>query len=329
MSNFLKRFQRQQQPTVSPMHEYQYKSRFSMIGTVGSGKSTVAALTVVASQSLAADMPGFKCKVIESTSQIIGDASRLRRGQFPAKTMPYLTYAMESGLLMRWEASFNKHKNLQLPIADISGEDLQLLIDRQKRGSDKITNIAYTAAMSLLNYIKESDGYLIVIPASKAVLGRDQQFESESEGIDFDPDVNLHRILDRLFTHREKNYRKPLVGLAVCVTKWDMVQDHMENTYGIDGYNPQGLREFMNTFFPATSQLLGFYGYDKTAYFFPSYVQLERNEDGTPKLSNLDDPQSKIIKVKTTNTDGSPCKKPSFNEQRYIDLLKWLHQFAS
>ena len=113
-------------PTAAQL--YKYKNRFAMLGTVASGKSTVAAGIVLTAQTLSSDIPDFYCRVIESNSEILQDASNLRRGRFPAKTKAYEKYPVESGLLLIWNKRFGGDRKIQIPICDVAGEDVQQMI---------------------------------------------------------------------------------------------------------------------------------------------------------------------------------------------------------
>jgi hypothetical protein len=307
-----------QQNQAAPTHLYTYKTRFSMLGTVGSGKSTIAGAIVLTSQTLSSDLPGFTCRVLEGTSNILSDCSNLRRGRFPAKTVPFGKYASEAGLLMGWHQIWGD-KRVQVPICDIAGEDIQMMIRQYSHNMQGIGNAAYSAAMNLVNYVKDSDGFVLAMPASKALIHKDDaQIEAEAESVDFDPDVNLARILGEVIDHKERCRGKPIRGIAVVITKWDMLMPYAQNL-GMDVFTEQGLREFMDVCFPSTSQQIKACKLANVQYF-PSYIDVERDQDGN---------------VKKWEKDGSPKimvkdrRKPSYSEQSYVNLIEFLHGFAS
>lgn len=317
---------KRQPELVSPHDIYAYKTRFSILGTIGSGKSTWATLMVITTQSLSRNLPNFKCRVLEKTSTILSDASRMRLGKFPEKTKAYETYAAESGLMMGWE-TWRGSKNIQIPICDIAGEDIQVMIQRFSKNVGNIGAGAFSAAMNLINYVKDSDGFILTVPASKAVGVLDEQIEKESKDVFFDPDVNLHRILDEIITYKESVHKR-VKGIAVVITKWDELRPYVESQ-GIDIYDQtgQGIKDFMNVYFPSTSQLLksNSIGMDKVR-FFPSYVDLEYNKDGTKKTWK---DGSNIIKIKRRDALGKPIRKPSYPEQQYVNLIEYLRTFAN
>lgn len=312
-------FKSQRQPTT-PSQFYSYKTRFSMLGTVASGKTTVCGLIVLAAQTLSSDRPDFKCRVLEGTSSILDATSKLREGRFPSKTQAYHIYAMESGLLLREQRRFRREKRIHIPICDIAGEDIQTMIKGYKHlGS--IGQTAYSAAMNLVNYVKDSDGFILTVPASKAlgVKGFPNP-EKESDKIHFDPDVNLHRILSAILTHKEQSKGRPIKAIAVIITKWDLLRPYAENI-GMNIYEPsgQGLKEFMDTCFPATSMILKDYGLDNVQ-FFPSYVDLEYDLKGQPRRWLDGDQGFKIVTNK---------RVPSCDLQSYVNLIEYLLTFAT
>jgi len=322
MSRFIPSiFKQPDQQTTVPTPFYKYKTRFSMLGTVGSGKTTISALTVLTAQTLSANMPEFKCRVLETTSGILEGTSNLRRGRFPPKTYANAPYAYESGLLIKWEGRW-REKNIHIPICDLAGEDIQLMIQTYKKGMYDPNPSTYGAMSSIINYVKKSDGFILCVPASKALLftGENESLEKEPGDLVGDPDVNLYRILSEVISHKEITRGKPIKGIAVVITKWDLLAPFAVNM-GMDLYDPtgQGLTRFMDVCFPSTSMLLKNYGLEKVE-FFPSYVQVERNDDGTIKTWNDKTDQIKIIREK---------RLPQYSESSYVKLIEWLKSFAT
>lgn len=311
---------------------YYCKSRFSLIGTVGSGKSTVAALIGLTTQTLSSVEPEFFCRIIERNSDIYADISNLRSGRFPAKTAPLSAFATEAGLLLakKKTPSFLGMKQLQMPICDVSGEDLQLNIRQYAAKMGNLGAAAYSAFAQLTRYVKECDGMIVCVDASRAVLGRDIQIKTEDDKyLHFDPDVNLVRILNDVFDYREQ-IRRPLKGIAIVITKWDELKPHVEHL-GLDLFNPtqNDMAVFMDTFFPSVSQAIKSYILTNNSVriaYFPMYVEIERNEDGTEKRRKED--KSLIVKAKQSNLLGD-LRKPSYAEQSCANLIEWLLGFAT
>jgi len=107
---------------------YEYKNRFSLLGTVGAGKSTIAGLVVLTTQTLGV-RPNFICRILERNSNIYGDVSNLRSGRFPQKTVAYDSFATEAGLLLTQKTLLGS-KKIQIPICDVAGAPIP-----QSRGS--------------------------------------------------------------------------------------------------------------------------------------------------------------------------------------------------
>jgi len=295
---------------------YKYKTRFSMLGTTGSGKSTIAAFLVLTSQTLSSRFEHFFCLPVEGSSRILEDASNLRQGRFPAKTQAYQPFAYESGLLLKWAGTFRDRK-VQIPISDYAGEDLSFMMRPKSLSTPSPEN--YGAAMALCNYVLDSDGFILVVPASRALMfHRELQIEPEPSDLALDPDVNLARILGAVVSYKEQSRARKIKGIAVVITKWDLIAPYAMR-YGYDISTHQGMEHFMRVCFPATAQALKFYGLDKVQ-FFPSAVALEYDGDGNKKSW----PSGGYM----IETD-SRTRVPKYWEQTYVNLFEYLKSFAT
>lgn len=315
---------KKQEGSQLPSQMFKYKTRFSVLGTVGSGKTTVSALTVLTTQTLSNNLPNFTCRTLEGSSSILQAASDLRRGRFPPKTPPDAPAAFESGLLMKW-SEWKGGKHVHVPICDVAGEDIQGMIVRFGANMYTPGAQAYAAAVNLINYVKDSDGFIVVIPASRALIfADDYQMEKENEDISADPDVNVTHILDAVISHKEQCRGRPIKGIAVVITKWDLLAPYAIQK-GMDLYDPtgQGIRNFMESCFPATSQLLKNYGLAKVK-FFPSYVTVERDSQGQLKTWN-----DGSYRIKTDMEEPNPKRIPKYAEQSYVQLIDYLKTFAA
>jgi hypothetical protein len=312
-------FKKQPQP-IMPSQLYAYKTRFAMLGPVGAGKTTVSALGVLAAQVSSSDIQNFRCRVLEGTSSVLEAVSSLRQGHFPAKTPAHSAHAAESGLLLRHKGFWGE-KKIQVPIVDIAGEDIELMIQHYRTGVSHIGNIAYSLAKNLISYVKESDGYILCVDASKA-LGIKGYSQPSSE-VQADPDNDLHRILSEIFIHKEQSRGKSIKGIAVVITKWDTIAPYASN-WGMDIYDPtgKGLKEFMDICFPNTSMILKDYGFGFGANIkvFPSYIEVERDSAGTVKRWSMDGKEKIVVKDR---------RMPSCDLQSYMNLIQYLLSFAT
>lgn len=309
---------RQEQPlTVSQL--YRYKTRFAMLGTVGSGKTSIAAAIVLTAQTLSTELPEFRCRVLEGSSGILEAASNLRRGRFPPKTPVDTLVPPEAGLLLWWE-NFWGTKKVQVPICDVAGERVQELEAKFARGMYP-SEEAYNQLSQLIRYVQDSDGFILAVPASRALIFEDDtKLETEPEDVQTDPDVNLARILESVFEHKESTSSKKIKGIATVITKWDMLEPYAKKK-DMDIYESsgKGLQNFMNVCFPATMMTLKSYGMQNVR-FFPSYIRVKRGAYG---MERWDDGSPKI------EAHERYLRMPKYAEKSYVDLFEYLKSFAT
>jgi GTPase SAR1 family protein len=299
---------------------YASKCRFAMLGTPESGKTTVAAGLVLTSQTRSSDLPDFKCRVTEGSTSIISDASKLRQGVFPAKTDAYKPNRLESGLLMKYKGLLGD-KTVQVPICDASGEDVSGFIKKVKQNQvNLLDNTSYSNSEVLRNYIRDADGYILVIPASRVLIGKNQQIEKEAGlklGLDIDPDVNLHRILADVIDYKVRHKGHPIKGLAIVITKWDLLAPFADEL-NMNILTPDGLKTFLDVCIPATAQEIKACDLKNVAVF-PSWFDIERTKDGDPLLDETGH-TSIVVDDKT--------RRPKYSEDSYMRLFDWLKAFA-
>jgi GTPase SAR1 family protein len=326
LANIINRMLRSRPQTIMPSASslYKYNTRFALLGTVGSGKSTVAAGIILTAQYLSADDPTFYGQVIESNSDIIMDTSLLKRGYFPSKTAAYQNYAVESGLVLIWtQLGGLRERKIQIPICDIAGEDVQQMI-RQTRAV--LSPQDYNANQQLLTYIKQADGFLICVPASRALMFTDDaQLEREPSSDDLvsDPDVPVSRILQDIINYKSSSGGKNIKAIGVVVTKSDLMNPFAERL-GIDLYTEEGLRDFLDNYFAQTSMTLKRYVDKANVRFFASHFQVMKNKDGkVKKWPNGGD------RIELFHDIRRKRMVPRYSEQSYVDLFEWLRSFAT
>ena len=223
-------------PNYKPMVQslYPSKSRAALIGSVGAGKSAVAAGLKMAAETKVAVEEDYYCRVIEGRSEIHQDAADLRDGHFPRKTKAFNSFAAEAGLLNTWEKKIKVlgrekviwRKQLQVPICDVAGEDLQQTI-RQVRAQGALGENAKQNVRNLISYVRESDVLMVICKATRAkgLFPRGKQLEFEQDRkLSDDPDVNLVRMLEDLINYKENYRSRPLKGLCVIITAWDQLK---------------------------------------------------------------------------------------------------------
>lgn len=332
MSSIFKPLFRKQQPTqVEPLSKtFKFKTKFAMVGTIGSGKTTVSTLLVLTSQTLSHMLPNFACRTLPGSTNIIEYVSKMRTGHFPPKTDPASPERHEDGLLCRWSSRFGS-KQLNIPICDLSGERLQSMIQTlAHRRRDPTSQEAYNMSSSLINYVRDCEGYILIAPASRAMAFQDGiQIEKETDneelsGISVDPDANLYNFVQDIVSYKENCKGKPIKAIAVVVTKWDKLMPYaQEMGIDLDDTTGQGIQQFMETFFPQTTSLLKFERQrnpNMELRFFPSYVKIARDSQDKPQ--KWPDQHDKIeMEVN--------LRIPKYWAQSYVDLINYLGTFAS
>jgi len=297
------------------------KTRFAMIGPVGSGKTTIAALMLITAQTRSQDELGFKCNLVEEGSQIRESAWMLRSGRFPPKTIPTGTYAYESGLEITKKTILGE-KKVHIPLIDVAGEDQQIMLARYLSPAEARNPINYLTAETLLNHLKSSEGLLLTLCAPRIPIPG-MKFEAEPSGISSFPDVNISRMLQEIISYKKGRNIK---GIAVVITKYDILAPYLIDKMKIDLYAPGGVEQFMHVYFPDTSMQLKHLDKSDIVSFFPSHVDLQRDEQGNPVLGPSGAPQVKVV---TKDAFGNPCMKPSYSEASYMSLFDYLEGFAS
>jgi hypothetical protein len=300
-------------------HMYQYKNRWSLIGTVGSGKTTIAATLILAARTLSFGVRKFYCDVVENESSVMEDVSNLQRGHFPAKTRAYNEYATEPGLMLWWDEMWSG-KSLHIPVCDVAGEDLML----GQKGSTMMPGpAAFSAARRLQEYVQESDGLILVAPCSKALMfSNDEQVEREPSDIAFDPDVNLARIFGGIIDYKRTHTSKPLKGCVIMLSKWDLLEPYaVKMSMEIDK-SEQARQRFMEVCFPFTSMKIKAMQkvFNTKVLVVPSFVVVKR--DGKGNIVYWDE-EKKQPKIKIGDN-----RMPSYSMGWMADTINFLGQFA-
>jgi hypothetical protein len=316
-----------------PTEWQSYKCRFALLGSAGAGKTTVADLILLTMQTMSQRDETFSCRVLEGTSDIEEGTSELRIGHFPPKTQPYMTSVIEAGFLLEF-SGFWGMKRLHIPIADIAGEDITAIIKHKAPYAPSPEE--FSRSLALVQDVRNADGFLVALPASRALLHhRDVQIERETGDLPVDPDVNLKRILSAIIDYKEQSHAKPIKAIACIITKWDLIAPYAAK-WGMDVQDPsgQGLQNFMNICFPATSMALKS-SHVQNIQFFPSFVQTEVDSQtgrektwGRHPRTGADD-HSPIIKVKPPNEWITYGRVPEYSAESYRNLINFLKLFAA
>jgi hypothetical protein len=269
------------------------------------------------------DIPDFYCQTVEHKSNVRVSASNLRRGIFPPKTIPTGNSTYESGLKIR-RTSMWGDKFVHIPQVDVAGEDVQTILNDFEMGYTPET-VNFRQLSQLIDYIKNSQGFIITLAAPRIFMAGNNQQEVEPDGLAEDPDVNISRLLEKILEHKQKHRGNDIRGIAVVITKYDQSQNYLIKN-NMDLYKPGGITNFMETHFPDTNTQLKYLKKKNLVRFFPSHVDLEYNEDGSiarwnaPGRHYHDKPKVKRIAERNI---------PSYSENSYMALFEYLEKFAS
>jgi len=303
-------------------HYAHLKMRFAMVGTVGAGKTTECAKMLVTAHTRSEDDPNFFCRLVEHKSNLRVSASNLRKGVFPPKTLPMGKTTQEAGLQIIRKSMFGE-KRLHIPVMDVAGEDIQYMLeDYDDNEPDDTPN--WHRIKELLEYLKNSQGFIFVLPAPRAFIGR-EQLEQEPEDLAADPDVNVSRLLEQILNYKQLHHGNAIRAIAIIISKYDLCQDYCIKNE-MDLYTESGMRQFMKVYFPDTNMQLKFLQQKGLVRFFPSHVDLKRDQNRTPLLWNAPGQAhngSPVIEV------DPRTRRPKYSENASMALFDYLEQFAS
>jgi len=300
---------------------FESKTRFTMIGPVGAGKTTIAALMLITAETRSQDEPNFYCNVLEYGSKIREADWSLRSGHFPPKTVPTGQYAYETGLEII-SKRFLRDKKVHIPLIDVAGEDQQLMLAKYVGPKATRNPVNYLTAKTLLKYMKSSKGFILTLCAPRVPIpGLD--LEREPEGISNFPDVNMARMLQEV-----RNYKKgkKIEHVFVVITKWDILQPYLIEKQGIDLYAPNGIKQFMNIYFPGTTMQLKQLEDKGMVKYYPSHVKLVKDEKGKVEYWGPGDPKVNVV---TKDAEENPCLLPDYSQASYMALFDDLEALAS
>ncbi len=289
----------------------EHEKRVTIVGTLGSGKTTVVGCLYITCQALSQEQKNFYYDVKEISIPIRDFPSRLRMGHFPPKTPPGPLY--ESDFVLRWDDVWGK-KNLHLPTCETSGEAIERLIRKFEKDSYKMVTEGWHDAEIIAKHVCDSSGYLVVVPAPRITV-ENTQLEPEPDDLSVDPDTNVARILSAIFDYKARSKSKQIEGIGVLITKCDRIFTWAKNK-GFNLSTPEGKQVFMNRYFPDTMGKLKMFGLDKVR-FFSVFVEVEKDSNNQPL--KWGDGKERIVVNEET-------RMPSFPTGEYLEMIMWLKQ---
>jgi len=206
-----------------------YRKRVVVVGTRGSSKTTSLGCLSLTCDTKSLREPNFSAYIEEMTSGILRVPSDLTQGKFPVATPPGWLY--EANMIMRWKTRFGT-KEVVLPFCETAGEDMEKLIGPYTQSIyQRAPN--YQEAKALTDYICNSNGYIITVPVSRALMFEGKAIEKEPESLLPDPDVNIRRILAAILRYKRESKSPDIEGIAVLLTKYDMVDAFCKSRFPV------------------------------------------------------------------------------------------------
>jgi hypothetical protein len=323
LPDFLKLGRKPVDMSVDYTKAYKIKVKFSMLGPVLSGKSSIAAGFVVTCETLSSIIPNFYCRVLPTSSHILADANNLRLGKFPAKTDPTTPRAPEAGFLL-CERGF-REKKTQVPISDVAGE-ISDHINFKASGhvpGQIIRQRLAAVNQAVVNSVKDSQGFMVALAADDALMFR-------KNASTFDADVYLHNVLNDILEYRRQAHRDD-PHVIVVLTKWDEVIEKAQDIdMDIFDESQNNLAKFLANGFPGVNMLLKPLVDKGNVRFFRSYFKVKRRDDGTPVFwedaEGLPTKQ-KVIEI-IEDKEGPIRFRPAYAEDEYIKMVRYIGSFG-
>lgn len=308
---------------LKPFSKSIEERRVAVVGTMGSGKTTVLGLLHLTCSDRSNREKNFYFRVNEKTTGIRQVPSDLRNGLFPPPTPEGVVF--EADLMMRWETPFGRQQ-IRLPFCETAGEEVQRLIMKFSAGMYEINPTDFTNASMLYEYILRSNGFIVIAPSTRVPMFKDAQglrvgLEKEPTKIQ-DPDVNISRLLEQIYNYKERTGAPPIKGIAVLVTKCDAMFSLLAEK-GMNLKTEDGMHKFMITDFPETMNILKFYGMDKVR-FWPVWVELDYKQemrDGKNVKVPIPHPvRGYRIRV------HDELRIPYYSREEYLSLIDWIKE---
>jgi len=297
----------------------QYEKNIAIVGTRGASKTTVLGCLGLTCEIESINNKNFTYDIQERTVGIRQIISDLCQGKFPPATPPSCIY--EADIEMMWQNAWTGNKGVLLPLVETAGEDMEHIMGPFRRDMYRQFK-NYQQAENLNKIIAKSNAFILVVPVSRVPAPFPQVVDQEPKSLLRNPDVNIVRILDGIYNYRERTRSKPIEGIAVLLTKYDMVSEWLK-AEGMDLFTQEGQYQFLNTYLRQTMGKLKKYGYEKVK-FFPVYVKVAKEQQ----------PDGKLRFIKRADDDGflietdSRYNLPLYTKESYHEVIKWVKDIA-
>jgi len=297
----------------------QCEKNITILGTIGSAKTTMLGLMGLTCEIESVTNKNFTYDIIEHTVGIRQIISDLCQGKFPPATPT--GHLFQAIIEMNFKGGWKGDTTAILPLVETAGEDLENLIGAY-RTDQYIQTPTYAEAKKLNEQIARSHAFILVVAVSRVQGLFPQIVDSEPESLISNPDVNIVRMLDGIYKYRKAARSKPIEGIAVLLTKYDMVDQWLIGR-GMDLETADGQYRFLNTYLRQTMAKLKRYGYDKVK-FFPMYVRVDKETlpDGKIRFQKRSDGQG--FQILTDPQQNLPV----YSRGTCHQLIEWTREIA-
>jgi hypothetical protein len=325
LPDFLKLGRKPVDMSVDYTKAYKIKVKFSMLGPVLCGKSSIAAGFLVTCETMSSIIPNFYCRVLPTSSHILADANNLRLGQFPVKTDPTTPRAPEAGFLL-CERGF-REKKTQVPISDVAGEISDHINFKASQAAHVPAQIIrqrlQAVNSAVVEAVKDSQGLIVALAADEALMFR-------KHASSFDADVYLHNVMNHILEYRRQMHRGD-PHIIVVLTKWDeVIQKAQDIDMDVFDESQNNMAKFLANGFPGVNMLLKPLVDKGNVKFFRSYFKVKRHDDGAPVYwedAEGRPTKQKVIEIIEDKT-GPIRFRPAYAEDEYIKMVKHIGSFG-
>lgn len=298
----------------------QAQKNITIIGTIEAGKTVILGLLGLECSIESVDNKNFSYDIVEHTVGIRQIMSDLCQGKFPPSTPP--EHLFKAIIQMTWNSGWKGKSSVTLPLVETAGEDLENLIGAYRKSQYQQVP-TYDQAEKLNDQIARSHAFILVVAVSRVPGLYPQTVDAEPESLIENPDVNIVRMLDGIYKYRSEARSKPIEGIAVLLTKYDMVDQWLIRK-GMDLETADGQYKFLNTYLRQTMGKLKQYGYDNVK-FFPMYVRVAKEvlPNGNIRFRKRADGNG--FQILTDRRQNLPV----YSREACHQLIEWTREIAA
>jgi len=293
--------------------------RITMLGTVGAGKSSLQNCVFLQSMDMATEPnQNLSVHIIESEKGERVSIAKFQDLHFPDITPPGIVFSATLVLIKKFMVLGREisSKTVYSPSVELAGETIADTIVGLGKEEYELSTVRQKSEL-VNKYILNADAYIVVVAVPRLKIIKGQSFEDEPGNISKYVDVNVARMLTTIITHKRK-HGQPTPDICFVYTKYDQMYQILEG-YRYNLMVPSERERFMKDYFIQTWNCLHAFGLDHIT-FMPMYINLQYNDDGTPKLHGDKTPM--IAK------DPVRPNRPDYAHRESREIVEWLLQHA-